>query len=116
VKGKDRTVLRDTITAVVKGQLVLIEVGRRELVKRGAPNSQITADAALQAGNTLLDDWAAKHVDISVDPRFGTYSKSGLQATSGSLSAPVSSRSKQGAAAQPSNSWVSSLPASQKCS
>jgi hypothetical protein len=116
VKGKDRSVLRDTITEVVKGQLVLIEAGRRELVKRGAPESQVTGNVALQAGTKLRDDWAAKHVDVSVDPRFGTYSKGSLQGSSGSLSVPASSRSKAGAAQQPSSTWVSSLPASQKCS
>jgi hypothetical protein len=111
----DRDVLRDTITEVVKGQLVLIEIGRRELVKRGAPESQVTGQIALQAGTKLLGDWAAKHVDVSVDPRFGTYSKGNLQGSSGSLSVPVSSSSKSGAAAQPSSTWVSSLPAAQKC-
>src|SRR5689334_19237810 len=85
VGGKDRTVLRDTITDVVKGQLVLIEIGRRELIKRGANPSQITAQIALQAGTTLLNGWAAKHVDVSVDPRFGTFSKGGLQPGGGSL-------------------------------
>lgn len=116
VKGKDRTVLRDTIDDVVKGQLILIEVGRRELLKRGAQPSQVTGDTALQAGTKLRNDWAGKHVDVSVDPRFGTYSQGSLQGGSGSLSIPVSSRSKAGAAPQPASSWVSALPASQKCS
>ena len=116
VKGKDRTVLRDTIVDVVKGQLILIEAGRRELVKRGAPAAQVTGDTALQAGTKLRNDWAAKHVDVSVDPRFGTYKQGGLQGSSGSLSVPATSRSKAGAAPQPSSSWVSALPAAQKCS
>jgi hypothetical protein len=116
VKGEDRTVLRDTITTVVKGQLILIEAGRRELIKRGAPEAQITGDTALQAGTKLRNDWAAKHVDVSVDPRYGTYKQGALQGSSGSLSIPASSRSKAGAAPQPSSSWVSSLPATQKCS
>jgi hypothetical protein len=94
VSGKDRTVLRDTITEVVKGQLVLIEIGRRELIRRGAKPSQITGQVALQAGTTLVAGWAAKHVDVAVDPRFGTFSKGNLQTGSGSLSVPVSSRSK----------------------
>jgi hypothetical protein len=116
VKVEERTVLRDTIDDVVRGQLTLIEVGRRELVERGAPANQVTGDAALQAGTKLRNDWAAKNVDVSVDPRFGTYSQGSLQGSSGSLSIPASSRSKAGAAQQPSSSWVSALPASQKCS
>jgi hypothetical protein len=115
VKGKDRAVLQDTIVDVVKGQLILIEVGRRELLKKGTPAAQVTADAALQAGTRLRDEWAAKHVDVSVDPRFGTYKQGTYQPGSGSLSVPVSSRSKDGAAPQPSSSWISALPASQKC-
>jgi hypothetical protein len=116
VKGKDRAVLRDTITTVVKGQLILIEAGRRELIKRGAPEAQVTGDTALQAGTKLRNDWAAKHVDVSVDPRYGTYKQGALQGDSGSLSVAASSRSKAGAAQQPSSSWVSALPATQKCS
>jgi hypothetical protein len=116
VKGEDRSVLRDTIVDVVRGQLILIEVGRRALLKSGAPAAQVTGDAALQAGTKLRNAWADKNVDVTVDPRFGTYSQGSLKGGSGSLSVPVSSGSKAGAAPQPASSWVSSLPASQKCS
>jgi hypothetical protein len=115
VKGKDHTILKDTITDVVKGQLILIEVGRRDLIQKGTPAAQVTADTALQAGTKLRDEWAAKHVDVSVDPRFGTYKQGDYQPGSGSLSVPVSSSSKHGAAAQPPSSWTAALPASQKC-
>jgi hypothetical protein len=112
--AQQRKVLRATLTDLAKSQLILAEAGRRELVKAGTAN--ITADAAIAAGTKLRNDWAAKHVDVSVDPRFGTFSKGSLRSGSGSLSVPVSSRSKQGAKQQPSSSWVSGLPASQTCS
>ena len=90
--------LRDTIVDVVKGQLVLIEAGRRELIKSRSSGRADHGDTALQAGTKLRTDWAAKNVDVTVDPRFGTFSQGSLQGGSGSLSVPVSSRSKSGAA------------------
>ena len=110
----DRKVLRATLTDLAKSQLIVAEAGRRELVKSGT--SKITADNAIAAGTKIRNDWVAKHLDVSVDPRFGTFSKGSLHAGSGSLSVPVSSRSKSGAKQQPSSSWVSGLPDTQKCS
>ena len=106
--------LRATLTDLAKSQLILAEVGRRELAKAGTAN--ITSDAAIAAGTKLRNDWVDKHLDVTVDPRFGTFSKGTLHAAGGSLSVPVSSRSKDGAKSQPSSTWVSSLPASQTCS
>jgi hypothetical protein len=110
----ERKVLRATLTDLAKSQLILAEVGRRELAKSGTAN--ITSDAAIAAGTKLRNDWVDKHLDVSVDPRFGTFSDGTLHAGGGSLSVPVSTRSKDGVKQQPSSTWVSSLPASQTCS
>ena len=110
----DRKVLRATLTDLAKSQLILAEVGKRELAKSGTAN--ITSDAAIAAGTKLRNDWVDKHLDVSVDPRFGTFSQGTLHAGGGSLSVPVSTRSKDGVKQQPPSTWVSSLPASQTCS
>ena len=93
---------------------MLIEVGRRELAKTGAQN--VTEEQAVSEGTKLRNAWAAKHVDVSVDPRFGAYSKNALLNQSGSLSVAQSQSATDGGSPDPSQGWVASLPASQKCS
>ena len=114
VPEEHREVLKDTLTDLDKSQLTMAEAGRRALEQAGSKN--ITAQTAIPAGLKVRNAWVDKNVDVSVDPRFGTFSNGNLQATSGSLSAAVSSQAKAGAKTQPSSSWLASLPASQKCS
>jgi hypothetical protein len=114
VPEKHREVLRTTLTDLDKSQLTMAEAGRRALEKAGSKN--ITAQTAIPAGIKVRNDWVKKHVDVTVDPRFGTFSNGNLKAKSGSLSSPVSSQARAGAKTQPSSAWLASLPATQKCS
>jgi hypothetical protein len=109
-----RQAFEDTLREYAEGQLVLIAVGKAELAKRGTRNA--TQDQALAAGTALRDAWAKKHAKVTVDPRFGRFSKGSLVSTSGSLSVPVSTGATAGAKQQPDATWVSALPGNQKCS
>ena len=109
-----RGVFRETLVDYATGQLMLGEIGKKELAKQGTTNA--TAEQAVTAGTKLRDAWVKKNLTVSVDPRYGTFSKGALVAKSGSLSAAVSSGAVDGSAQAPSSSWVSALPASQKCS
>lgn len=114
VPEKYRATLSKTLADLDKSQLTMAEAGRRQLQRSGAKN--ITAQTAIPAGLKARDAWVSKHLDVSVDPRFGTFRNGQLRAGGGSLSAPVSAQAVAGAKTQPSASWVASLPGSQKCS
>ena len=109
-----REVFRQTLRGYAEGQLMLIQVGQSELVSRGTQN--LTQQQALAEGTKLRDAWAQRHLRVSVDPRYGEFSHGALRPRAGSLSAAVSSSAADGSKAQPSSSWVSALPATQKCS
>ena len=106
---ENREGYRNVLEGYVSSQLVLAEIGRESL---GDPNA--AEDAARAEGARLRGKWA-KSVDIEVDPRFGTYDKGTLTATSGSLSFPASERAAAGANPEPAANWVAGLPMSQKC-
>jgi hypothetical protein len=109
-----RAAFTDTLRQYAEGQLVVVAAGKAELTRQGTTNS--TTDQQVAAGTRLRDAWAAKHVKVSVDPRYGRFTKGALVASSGSLSVPVSATAQAGAKAQPATTWVSALPATQKCS
>jgi len=109
-----RTAFSDTLRDYAEGQLVVAAAGQDALRKRGAKN--ITQKQALEAGTRLRDAWVKDNVKVSVDPRFGRFSAGTLAYRSGSLSAAVSDSAASGARQQPEESWVTSLPATQKCS
>jgi hypothetical protein len=109
----DRAVFEDVLRSYAEGQLMLIEIGRKKLTESGTKN--VDEQRAVQEGTKMRNAWAAKNVDIDVDPRFGEYSKNQLLAKSGSLSVAKSSRATDGDSPDPSQGWVASLPASQKC-
>jgi len=110
----ERPVFRETLIDYAEGQLSLIDIGRRVLRQRGtkAPTDQ----RALATATRLRNQWAARNADVSVDPRYGTFSAGALKASNGSLSVPVSSEAVAGAAPTPGPDWIASLPANQKCS
>ena len=112
--AKDRDPFRQTLRDYAEGQLMLIAIGRRKLASEGKANP--TDQQAVSTGTALRNKWAAKHVDVSVDPRYGEFSKGTLEGKSGSLSVAQSSRSADGDSPDPSAGWVASLPAAQKCS
>lgn len=113
VPADQREAFRDAVSDDTEGRLVLTDVGKQELAKGGRRNA--SEQQALAAATQLRDSWATTNAEVSVDPRYGTYSKNTLTARSGSLSVPVSSEAVAGAKATPAPTWVSSLPASQKC-
>jgi hypothetical protein len=114
VPADRRSVLTQRLQELVEGQLILVEAGRRELQQQGS--TTISDQSAYTAGTRLLSAWARKHVDVSVDPRFGTFTNGNLVPSSGSVSVAVSKSATAAAQAQPPSSWVAALPASQKCS
>jgi len=105
---------KDTLREYAEGQLMLIEVGRRELAKSGTKNA--TEQQAVSEGTKLRNAWAAKNAEVTVDPRFGEYRKNALLPKSGSLSVAASQSATDGDSPDPSPGWVASLPANQKCS
>ena len=106
--------LRGHAAGVRRGPADAIEIGRRELAEAGAKNA--TEQQAVSEGTKLRNAWAAKNADVTVDPRFGEYSKNALLPKSGSLSVAASKSATDGGSPDPSPGWIASLPASQKCS
>lgn len=113
VPAAQRDKIRETIKGIAASQLIVSEVGRRALAAQGTANP--TAEQATSAGTKLRNAWVAKHTDVTIDPRYGTYSKGTVRPASGSLSVAQSARAADGSSPDPSQGWVSSLPASQKC-
>lgn len=114
VPSRYRATLAATLAGLDRSQLTMAEVGRRQLQQTGAGN--ITAQTAIPAGLKARNAWVTKHLDVTVDPRFGTFSDGQLKAGGGSLSTAVSTKAVDGAKTQPPATWLASLPASQKCS
>ena len=112
--AEHRQDFEDTLREYAEGQLMLIDIGRRELAKAGTKNA--TEQQAVSEGTKLRNAWAAKNADVTVDPRFGEYSKNALLPKSGSLSVAASKSATDGGSPDPSPGWIASLPASQKCS
>jgi SurA-like protein len=112
--AEHRQDFEDTLREYAEGQLMLIDIGRRELAKAGTKNA--TEQQAVSAGTKLRNAWAAKNAEVTVDPRFGEYSKNALLPKSGSLSVAASQSAADGDSPDPSPGWIASLPASQKCS
>ena len=112
--AEHRQDFKDTLREYAEGQLMLIDIGRRELAKSGTKNA--TEQQAVSEGTKLRNAWAAKNADVTVDPRFGEYSKNALLPKSGSLSVAASKSATDGGSPDPSPGWIASLPASQKCS
>ena len=112
--AEHRQDFKDTLREYAEGQLMLIDVGRRELAKSGTKNA--TEQQAVSEGTKLRNAWAAKNAEVTVDPRFGEYSKNALLPKSGSLSVAASKSATDGGSPDPSPGWIAALPASQKCS
>ena len=112
--AEHRQDFKDTLREYAEGQLMLIDIGRRELAKAGTKNA--TEQQAVSEGTKLRNAWAAKNAEVTVDPRFGEYSKNALLPKSGSLSVAASKSATDGGSPDPSPGWIAALPASQKCS
>lgn len=108
-----RAELSNLIRDLYASQSIVTTIGRKSLESQG--KFPVSAKQASAQGNLLLNRYA-KTVDISVDPRYGTYSKGNLASVSGSLSVAVSPQATDGDSSNPSPNFVNSLPAAQKCS
>ncbi|NUR06883.1 MAG: hypothetical protein HOQ22_05495 [Nocardioidaceae bacterium] len=111
--AEHRAIFRDTLRNYAEGQLMLIDIGRQTLTAQGKANA--TDQQAVAQGTKLRNAWAAKNLDVSVDPRYGEFANGALVSKSGSLSVAQSERATDGDSPDPSAGWVSELPASQKC-
>lgn len=112
--------VRDTFDEVVQefavAEQAIVELGRKSLGSEGQGGDPATDDEAARAeGNRLRSEFAAE-ADIEVDPRFGTVEDGVVKPADGSLSVPVSDLAVKGAAEEPDGTFVSQLPATQKCS
>ncbi len=109
-----RVAFRKALVNYWEGQLMLMDIGRQALQAKG--QTKITPAQATAAGNRLRSQWA-KNLDVSVDPRFGTYHHGSFQPATGggSLSVAASGSALAGNSASPSAAWVNGLPASQQC-
>jgi hypothetical protein len=109
-----RAAFKQALVNYWEGQLMLIDVGRKALEAQG--RTHVTDAQAMAEGNRLRAQWA-KHVTVSIDPRFGTFRRGSFQPAGdgGSISVPASDSARAGSATNPGAAWVSSLPASQKC-
>jgi SurA N-terminal domain len=105
---------RTTLEDFAAGQLILADIGGKSLTAQGTASP--TQEEAVAEGTRLRGEWAADNAEVDVDPRFGTFTDGALVSESGSLSEPVSDEAKDGADPEPSEAFVASLPASQKCS
>ena len=114
IPRKDRAPLRSTLLAYTRSQLVDLAVGRAALQQQGTANPQ--PQQAVSAGAQVRAAWVSKHVKVSVNPRYGSFSKGTLASSSGgSLSAPVSAQAVSAAKATPAASDVAGLPTNQTC-
>jgi hypothetical protein len=100
-----RTALRD----YAEGQLMLIEVGRESL------GGDVSDDEAIAEGLRKRKEYV-ESLDVEVDPRYGRFTEGGAFKRGGTdLSVPASEMARRGAKAQPDATFVSELPASQRC-
>ena len=110
----ERAAFRSALVQFWKGQLMLIDIGRRALEAQGKTN--VTDQQAIAEGNKLRQQWA-KSISVSVDPRFGSFRRGTFQAAAGggSISVAASDSARAGDTTDPNAGYVSSLPVSQKC-
>jgi hypothetical protein len=112
VPAKDRDHYRDLVEGIYRGLLPVYALAESELAAQGVTSPQQTqvdqAVAAIQA------DYRKK-VDIEINPEYGASADGIAGAEDPSLSLAVSSFAKKSRSEQPDSSWVSSLPADQRC-
>lgn len=109
-----RDALLDISALISRGQLLQEAVGAKKL---GVPVEGSQAQQTIPAGTQVIASWAARYgPDVSIDPRYNLgLSKGQVQLRNGSVSVPVSTAGRQGASQQPSQDYLGSLPAPQRC-
>jgi hypothetical protein len=100
-----RTALRE----YAEGQLILAEIGRQSL------GGNVSEEQAIAEGQRLRSEFV-QDVEVEVDPRYGSFEDGRFRRGGSSLSVPVSETARAGSKAQPGDSFVAALPASQQCS
>ncbi len=108
-----RAVFNTVLEEYAESQLMLVDLGRRSLEKSG--RTDVSDDQALAEGQRLRTRFLGG-LDVEVDPRYGSFANGTVRPGSASLSVPASDDALAGAQAEPPPAFVSSLPASQKCS
>lgn len=104
----DQEVLRSALHGYAEGRLMLLEVGRQ------AVGAQAGDAQAMSAANKMLTTYV-KNLDVQIDPRYGTWENGTFKRDGASLSVPASAEARAGDKAQPDQSFVTQLPASQQC-
>jgi hypothetical protein len=110
--AKDRDRFRGIVESVYRGQLQVYTLAEGDLSDQGVANP--TQDDVDKAVGKIQADFR-KTVDIEVNPEFGADSSGVAGSVDPSLSVAVSSFAKQSRSGQPSATWVSGLPADQRC-
>jgi len=108
----DQDRFRELVESVYRGQLQVWTEAQAELARQGvqSPDQQQVAEAV-----SALQAKFRKTVDISVNPVYGANAAGTVGAADPSLSIPVSSFAKQARSSTPDPTWVSKLPADQRC-
>lgn len=106
-----RAELADVFSAWAQGRAALIEVGSQ---RTGQPVTPQGYQQLLDAGLQARQAWQ-KSVTITTAARFAPDSHGLPTDESGSVSRAVSDYARQSASSKPSPSWVSALPAGQRC-
>lgn len=121
LSADQREALIDVQGAGAYVSAVELAAGRRIVAKQGSSSgsgsgSGAAADRAAQAaGETAFKKWLADH-DVHLDPQFGvSISDGSTKPTDTSLSYPVSSAAKSGAANSADPTYAATLPETQRC-
>ena len=107
-------VLRGFLDKVASTQLTLQAIGQRLAAQQSGGGQPPSPEQASAAGRRYVLKYAAG-LDVSVDPRYGSYSPQGIEVSSGSLSVPVSDEARLAIRPSLDGSAARSLPASQTC-
>lgn len=99
---------RNALRNYAEGQLMLIEIGRKSL------GGDVSDDQAIAEGTRLRKQYVDS-LDVEVDPRYGSFEKGAFKRGGDQLSVAASEQARRGDKAQPDATFVSELPASQRC-
>jgi hypothetical protein len=112
VPAGDRDRFRTMVEDVYRGQLQVYTLAQEQLASQGVTSpSQDQVDQAM-AG---IQDKFRKTVEVKVNPQYGADTTGVAGSVDPSLSLAVSSYAKASRSAQPDATWVSKLPADQRC-
>jgi hypothetical protein len=112
VPAKDQDRFRDLVESIYRGQLQVYTLAQGQLEDQGVANpTQDQVDGAVAS----IQDKFRKTVDVEVNPEYGADASGVAGKVDPSLSLAVSSFAKKSRSAQPDQTWVTTLPANQRC-